>query len=108
MRFRLDHPSAPGVVAYGFEPILGWWAECVGPGRPCGCYDRLTPGCGYQEAGCAVLELLHWLANPAQGFFTIDELQEVLVQMQDGVPVPRSLRRAEEVVINLKHAADEG
>ena len=61
MRFRIDHP-VEGTGYYGYDIALGWWAEKVPVKGAIRCYDRLTPNCGYQEAGCAVLEgLLHWI-----------------------------------------------
>ena len=103
MRFDLAHPVRPRMtVSYGWDEHLGWWAEVRGPGRN-DTYDELTTP-GTTPSGVLQVLLRHGFITEDHLRTAADALAEMLVEEIEDADV----RRAAEVIQNLRTAADGG
>ncbi len=101
MRFRIGHPTEPGVFArYGWSRGIGWFAQVWQGARLVEDYDDLDPG------DSTVAGILRVLAR--HGFIHTEAVVEAaqLVQVADLDDIEQGpTRRAAEVLVNLKLAA---
>lgn len=107
-QFKLKHSTEKKLVAtYGWDRALGYFVEVPAakgpPKRARAEYDAVQPGYDHAEP---LKGALYFLA--AQGFFSIDQLEEAISASQHQLPeeMEEPLRTCAQVVTNFKRAAD--
>jgi hypothetical protein len=101
-RFRIEHPKKPDLYAIGgVDPTLGFFCEIFKEGR-----ERPLESLDFFKKGTAVTLQDCFDLLSRNGFFRLDQLQEVLVHLQDGTPIPKRLLKIAKIVEEFKHAAD--
>jgi hypothetical protein len=105
MRFHIRHPQdAEGRAAYGYDGPsgLGFFVHATLRGVAVR-YDGRAPSYDHDRPLDAALR---WMA--AQGFYTVDDLEEAIVRLQHDLieEMPRRYGRIARVVWNFKRAAD--
>lgn len=100
MRFKIDHPTEPGVSAkYGWSRGIGWFVQVWRGARLVEDYDDLVPG---HSTLAGVLRVLS-----CHGFFPAVAVGEAeqLLQVADVEDIePGPVRLVAEVFFNLKMA----
>ena len=97
--FRVEHPTSRETYAIGgHDHALGFFCETFREGRekPLKSLDVFTHG---KPVG--IQDCFDFLIS--KGFFTVDQLQDILVCLQDGTKVPKRLLRIEKVVTEFKN-----
>ncbi len=105
-RFNFDHPTRAGVeIAYGLDHALpgGFFAE-LREGTRVTSFDGITPSSKFDPYGATLEQVLRWIA--AQGAYSDDDLEEVLLLRESGDRVPERLTLVARVVEDLLRAAD--
>lgn len=99
-RFRIDHPTNPNLHCIaGVDHMLGFFCELHREGRdkPIKTLDMFTAG-----KPVTLNDIFDFMIH--HDFFTVEQLQDALVYLQDGSPKPRSkgVMRVVGIVMGLK------
>lgn len=106
VRFTLQHPTDPSIRAtYGWDYALGFWVEVRRRGRLLEARDALREAGGVTSVNTVIETMI------SHGFVTEEDIDQAMTWLPHGCPASiedPAVRRAAEVVSNLRQNAAEG